>query len=107
MKQQNSTAIYEAMAELTGQMLTAAKQQDWDKVADLENCNAQLVEQLKVFKNIEPLSASAADRKMTSIKRMLADDREIRNLVSPKMAKLSALISSTQTGKKATRAYSQ
>jgi flagellar protein FliT len=107
MKNKNSIAIYEAIAALTNQMLMAAKVQDWDALAELEKRSAQLVDKLKFFKDIEPLSNEATELKVATIKRILIDDREIRNLVSPKMASLTALISSTQTGKKLSQTYRQ
>jgi len=107
MEQQNSIAIYEAIAELTSRMLNAAKEQDWDTLTELENRSAQLVDKLKYFKDLEPLSGNATQQKVATIKRILVDDREIRDLVSPRMARLSSMISSSHTGKKVTRAYNQ
>ena len=107
MENQNSIAIYEAIAELTNRMLIAAKEQDWDMLTELENRSAQLVDKLKYFKDLEPLSGNAAQQKVATIKRILVDDREIRDLVSPRMARLSAMISNSHTGKKVTRAYNQ
>ena len=107
MENQNSIAIYEAIAELTSRMLNAAKEQDWDTLTELENRSAQLVDKLKYFKDLEPLSGNATQQKVATIKRILVDDREIRDLVSPRMARLSSMISSSHTGKKVTRAYNQ
>lgn len=107
MEYQNTFAIYEAIAELTNQMLIAAKKEDWNKLTVLESNCAQHIEKLKFFKDELPLSSDIRERKVASIKRILADDREIRDLISPRMARLSSLISSTQTGKKLTRAYGQ
>jgi len=107
MENQNSIAIYEAIAELTNRMLIAAKEQDWDMLTELENRSAQLVDKLKYFKDLEPLSGNATQQKVATIKRILVDDREIRDLVSPRMARLSSMISSSHTGKKVTRAYNQ
>lgn len=102
---ENTNAIYETIANLTNQMLLAAKLQDWDLLLELESSCAEQVEKLKSLKNESPLSSDNHDHKVASIKRILSDDRQIRDLVSPRMAKLSSLINSTQTGKKVTRAY--
>jgi len=107
MEYQNTFTIYEAIAELTSQMLLAAKQQDWDKLAELENSCVQHIEKLKLFKDDSPMTGHSYERKVASIKRILADDREIRDLISPKMAMLNSLINSAQMGKKLTRAYGQ
>ncbi len=105
MENKNTIAIYDTIAELTNQMLMAAKLHDWDLLLELENSCAEHVEKLKLLKNELPLTSDMHERKVANIKRILADDREIRDLVSPRMAKLSSLINSSQTGKKMTRAY--
>ena len=105
MENKNTIAIYDTIAELTNQMLMAAKLHDWDLLLELERSCAEHVEKLKSLKDEQPLTNDMHERKVANIKRILADDREIRDLVSPKMAKLSSLINSSQTGKKMTRAY--
>lgn len=107
MENKNTNAIYETIADLTNQMLIAAKLQDWDLLLELEGNCAEQVEKLKSLREESPPSSDNQDHKVASIKRILADDRQIRDLVSPRMAKLSSMISSTQKGKKATRAYNQ
>lgn len=107
MEYHNTIALCEAVAELTNQMLLAAQQQDWDRLTDLEGSCARHVEQLKTMKDAAPLPSDARQRKVASIKRILADDREIRNLVSPWMVRLNSMINSNQTEKKLTRAYGQ
>lgn len=105
MEHQNTLMIYEAIAGLTGQMLAAAQVEDWDKIVELEAGCAKHVEQLKAYGNVLPLTKGASERKAAYIKQILADDLEIRNLVSPRIAKLSALINSNQNGKKLKRSY--
>jgi flagellar protein FliT len=107
MEYPNTIVIYETVAKLTNQMLLAAKQQDWDKLAELEVCCAEHVENLKMVEDALPLATEARERKAASIKSILADDREIRNLVSPWMVRLNTLINSYHTESKLTRAYIQ
>jgi flagellar protein FliT len=107
MERYNTIAIYEAVAQLTNQMLVAAQQQDWDKLAELEVSCAQYVENLDSAENQLPLPSEERERKVASIKSILADDREIRNLVSPWMVRLNTLINSYHTESKLTRAYLQ
>lgn len=107
MEQQNTIAIYETVAGLTKQMLLAAKQQDWDKLAELETSCAEHVAMLKVAKDALPLTSDVSARKLASIKSILADDREIRNIVSPWMEKLNSLMGSLHMESKLTRAYVQ
>lgn len=105
MEYQNTIALYEAVAELTNQMLLAAKRQDWDKLTELERICAQHIESLKIIKDALPLPSDARERKVASIKSILADDREIRNLVSPWMVRLNLMINSGQMESKLKRIY--
>lgn len=105
MEYQNTIAVYEAVAKLTSQMLLAARQQDWDKLTNLEHSCAQHVEMLKVIQEVTPLPKEARERKVASIKSILADDREIRNLVSPWMVRLNSMISSNHMEQRLTRTY--
>lgn len=107
MEYQNTIALYEDVAVLTKQMLSAARQQDWDKLTELETSCAQHVAHLKMIKEALPLPQEGRERKVASIKSILEDDREIRNLVSPWMVRLNALINSHKTNSKVTRAYGQ
>lgn len=85
--------VYEAIAQITRQMLTATQHQDWEKLKQLELTCASYVEQLKLFEaqKLSPITGEAYQRKLVSIKQMLADDREIRNLITPWMIKLENL----------------
>lgn len=107
MEQHNTIMIYETVAGLTKQMLSAAKQQDWDKLAELEANCAQHVAALKMTEDVLPLPSDVRARKLASIKSILADDREIRNIVSPWMLRLNSLMGSLHMENKLTRAYVQ
>lgn len=107
MEYQNTIALYEDVAQLTKQMLSAARQQDWDKLTELEIRCAEHVAHLKAIKEDSPLPREGRERKVASIKSILEDDRQIRDLVSPWMARLNLLINSHKTGIKVTRAYGQ
>lgn len=105
MEYQNTIAVYEAVAKLTSQMLLAAKQEDWDQLTNLEHSCAEHVEMLKVIQDAAPLPKDARERKVASIKSILADDREIRNLVSPWMVRLNAMLNSNHMEQRLTRTY--
>jgi flagellar protein FliT len=107
MAYQNTMHIYNAIESLSNQMLAAAKKEDWDKLVELEKHCAQHVQQLKYYQNVLPLSKDLQEQKKSSIQRILANDSQIRDLVSPQMASLSALISSTQNGKKLSSKYNE
>lgn len=85
--------VYESVAEVTNQMLMAAKAQDWDRLGELENTCGNFVAQIQAYEEPEPMSGEAYTRKLSSIKLILANDREIRNLMAPWMMKLNAMLS--------------
>jgi len=103
MEHQDTIMVYETVAGLTKQMLLAAKQQDWDSLTELEAHCAMLVASLKLTESTLPSDIRA--RKLASIKSILADDREIRNIVSPWMLKLNSLMGNLHMENKLTRAY--
>lgn len=107
MSQHNTIIIYENVAGITKQMLQAAKQQDWDELVILEASCAEQIAKLKVVEDALPLSRDVRERKLASIKSILADDREIRNIVSPWMERLTSLMSSLHMEGKLTRTYTQ
>jgi len=107
MEHQDTIVVYEMVAGLTKQMLLAAKQEDWDTLAELEAHCAEHVATLKVTESALTLPSDARARKLASIKSILADDREIRNIVSPWMLRLNSLMGSLHMENKLTRAYTQ
>jgi flagellar protein FliT len=107
MEQQDTIVIYETVAEISRQMLLAAKQEKWDTLTELETRCAQQVAILKLTESTLPLPSDVRARKLASIKSILANDREIRNIVSPWMARLNSLMNSLHMENKLTRAYQQ
>lgn len=104
MNSEDIVEVYEAMAVITDQMLRAANDSDWDRLALLEQQCALHVSQLKE-QEPQPLAGPQRVKKVDAIRRMLAADRQIRDLTTPWMARLSALISNTSTERRVARAY--
>ncbi len=96
-------SLYESVAEVTNQMLQAAQNQDWDELAELEVTCADYVEQIRDYDEVQPEAGDAYKRKLKSIKMILANDREIRNLMAPWMMKLNNMLSSGHTNNKAVK----
>ena len=105
MAYQNTIQIYEVIESISNQMLTAAIEEDWDKLVELEKSCAQHLQQLKLYQNVLPLSKDTQAKKKSSIEKILANDSQIRELISPEMASLSALMTSSQNGKKLSNKY--
>lgn len=88
----DSSIIYERIADITSLMLGAARAKDWQKIAELEALCAEEVAKITTA-TPEPLTGAALDRKIASIHKILAHDREIRDLLNPWMLKMDALLS--------------
>lgn len=104
MTSQETIATYRAMADLTGQMLRAANDNDWDRLAELEH---ECARHVRLLQDGEPAQLDASERgaKLEAIRRMLHDDRQIRDLTMPWMARLSAMINNTANERRLARAY--
>lgn len=105
MNSQDVLSLYETVANITDQMLAAARNGDWEQLVALETRCAGHVEVLKTGEQPVRLTGASRDRKAEIIRKILADDREIRNLTEPWMAHLAGLINSTSTERKLNQAY--
>lgn len=105
MTSQEVLSMYESMVGLTEQMVAAASSSDWDRLVELESRCATCVEALRQNEAAIALNADSRLRKIEYIKRLLADDRKIRDLTMPWMAQLSAMISNTGTQRRLSSTY--
>jgi flagellar protein FliT len=96
---------YAAVADLTGQMLAAAEAGDWDQLVLLEQRCTRHVDTLKRCEAAVELNPSGRQAKIDCIRRILADDRRIRDLTMPWMAQLSAMINNSGTQRRLANAY--
>jgi flagellar protein FliT len=98
-------SVYEAVVDLTEQMVQAASSGDWDELVVLEERCSVHVQSLQHGEATIALTEPGRQKKAAIIKKILADDRKIRDLTMPWMAQLSALINSTGTEKRLASAY--
>lgn len=98
-------AAYEAILAITGQMLEAARNDDWDRLVGLEKECKKLVAELIAENTGQPLSGQFQQRKAEIIRKVLADDAEIRNITQPWMAQLQNILGSAGREKKLHHAY--
>ena len=105
MTSEDILTVYESVAELTGQMLEAAGTSDWDLLIALEQQCSSRVSVLRANEAGLPLTGVARERKAELIRKVLADDRSIRDLTTPWMAHLSKLISNNGTQRRLVNAY--
>lgn len=104
MTSQEVVSVYEDMVGITDQMVRAASDSDWDRLVLLEQQCAACVGRLR-DNEAQALAGAERERKVNAIRKILDDDRKIRDMTMPWMAKLSALISNTGTERRLARAY--
>ncbi|MDE2430205.1 MAG: flagellar protein FliT [Burkholderiales bacterium] len=98
-------SLYKNVATLTNDMLEAARNEDWDKLTQLETTCTSKVQCIRESEIPMDLPVEVRDEKIRIIKDILAKDREIRDLTEPWMAKLSDLMKNSNTSRKLSRAY--
>lgn len=98
-------AIYEKVASISSQMLTAAQNNDWDKLALLESACTEQITILKRDPQKMPLTVEQRGHKVRIIQTILENDRRIRDITDPWMSELSTLMHSASAERKLNRAY--
>lgn len=105
MSSQDIITLYGAMSAITGEMLTAARAEDWELLITLES---RCVAHVRILQEKEPLlvlSDLEREQKVSIIQKILSDDREIRKLAEPWMARLLTLMNNANTERKLSQAY--
>ena len=105
MESQEMIAFYEEVAVITDRMLAAARAGEWEQLVALEARCSALIAFLKTQPPSPPLTGEAREQKIRIIKKILADDCEIRNITEPWMAHLAELINSSGAERKLHQAY--
>lgn len=98
-------SLYENVATLTSHMLDAARTGDWELLAQLETDCSSRVQCLRDNEIPTELSAELRDKKIRIIKKILADDRAIRDITEPWMMQLSELMKNAGTMRKLSQTY--
>ena len=97
---------YESLSALTGQMRVAAVHGEWDQLTALEQQCSQHVATMKPADAAGTLDEQARLRKIDLIKKILADDKEIRNRTEGWMGQLQRIMSSNYQEQRLQQAYS-
>jgi flagellar protein FliT len=85
---------YEAIARSSQRMLEAAKESDWEEVTRQEERCRMLIAALKAASVEAPLRPADNRRRMELLRRILADDAEIRGRADPWLKQLERLLAS-------------
>lgn len=97
-------STYESLSELTGSMLNAASDGDWDNLAELEQRCQIHVGSLMKTKSVL-LNENEQRTKIAIIRTILQNDAKIRALTEPRLHELQANLSMVQAGKRGVQAY--
>jgi len=98
-------SIYENVADITAQMVNAALDNDWQLLAKLEARCSDQVQAIKDDPTPVELERAEHEKKVSVIKKILADDRKIRDITQPRMAQLGEMMRRSSTQRKLARAY--
>ncbi len=98
-------ALYHEIEQITGSMLSAAHQSDWDRLVELEAGCADCIESIKGCPVPAQLSDEARQQKADLLRRILSNDREIRKLTAPWMERIGRLLGAANAQCKVARMY--
>ena len=96
---------YECLSSIMGQMRVAATQGEWDHLVELEGQCSKRVEAMKAQDTAARIDENTRLRKVELIRKILDDDKEIRNHTEPWMAQLQRLIQSAGQERRLQQAY--
>lgn len=101
----SSCAVYERIARLTGEMLAAARRQQWEELIALERACKDAFAELAKVPDITAPPPEVTQRKIALIRQVLADDAEIRSLVEPWVAELGQWLGTANRSQQLRSAY--
>lgn len=96
---------YESLSVLTAQMRDAALQGEWDALVGLEQQCSRQVTAMRSLDTVTVLDESFRQRKIQLIKKILADDAEIRNRTELWMGQLQHIMQSNRQEQRLSQAY--
>jgi len=98
-------SCYETIAAASSRMLGAARASDLDVLEQAESECAAMIAHLRRIGDGQTLSAAGTRRKMDIIRRVLANDAQIRELAQPWLKSIERLISGAAGQRRLHRAY--
>ncbi|HQT34180.1 MAG: flagellar protein FliT [Thiobacillus sp.] len=95
---------YESLSELTGSMLNAACEGEWDDLAALEQrCRGHVGNLMQAAP--VPLNENEQRTKVAIIRAILQNDAKIRALTEPRLHELQQRLHMTRSGQRGVDAY--
>jgi len=96
---------YESLSALTGQMRVAATEGEWDRLVGLEQQCSRQVDHMKSADTGPLLDETARQHKIRLIRKILADDAEIRNRTTTWMSQLQGIMQSNRQEQRLSKTY--
>lgn len=96
---------YEAIALASARMLEAARAGEWDDLLAAESECAHRIEALHQLDTDAPMSEAARKRRVELLRRILADDAEVRALTQPWLATLEQFLNGRDTQRRLQSTY--
>ncbi len=90
--ERNIISCYESIALVSARMLEAARAGAWDDLLAAEADCARQIEALRQLGAGAPMSEAARARRVELLRRILADDAEVRALTQPWLATLDQFL---------------
>jgi len=103
--QEHMLDTYALISNKTGQMLDAARNSDWDRLVALEQDCRALIDTLRRSDADAGAGADYLRRKVAILRKVLADDAEIRKFTEPWMSQLETYLGSARKEQGLRRAY--
>lgn len=95
---------YQRLSGITGQMRDAATSGEWDRLIALEKECKRKVEEIKP-REMVPVNPDEREQKIALLKKILADDADIRNRTEGWMEQLQFLMQSNRSAQRLQQTY--
>lgn len=96
---------YESLSALTAQMRDAAAQGEWEALIGLEQQCTRQIALMRPLDTGAVLDESSRQRKILLIRKILANDAEIRNCTESWMGQLQRIMQSNRQEQRLTQVY--
>ncbi|MDZ4201255.1 MAG: flagellar protein FliT [Gallionella sp.] len=100
-------AAYESLSALTGKMRAAASDGEWDALVELEQQCSRQVAKLKPIDEVTKLDQPLRERKVQLLKKILADDADIRSHTEAWMGQLQHIMQSNRQEQRLQQVYGE
>jgi flagellar protein FliT len=95
---------YQRLSGITGQMRDAAADGEWDRLISLEKECKRKVDEIKP-RDVVPSNPEERAQKIALLKKILADDADIRNRTESWMEQLQRIMQSTRSEQRLQKTY--